>query len=107
MRPIIINNFLHSARILGDGCEKFRIFSVEDTQLDEKKIASFVENSLMLVTALSPVIGYQKSAHISEAAEAQGSTLREAALKSGYVDDATFDRIMNPKTMVGEGVGGA
>jgi fumarate hydratase class II len=107
MRPIIINNFLHSARILGDGCEKFRTFSVDGTQLDEKKIASFVENSLMLVTALSPIIGYQKAAHISEAAEAQGSTLREAALKSGFVDDATFDRIMDPKTMVGEGVSGA
>src|SRR5271154_4169851 len=51
MRPIIISNFLHSARILGDGCEKFRTFSVEGTQLDEKRIAHFVENSLMLVTA--------------------------------------------------------
>jgi fumarate hydratase, class II len=107
MRPIIINNFLHSARILGDGCEKFRTFSVEGTQLDEKKIAGYVENSLMLVTALSPVIGYQKAAHISEAADAQGSTLREAALKSGFVDEATFDRIVNPRSMAGEGVGGA
>ena len=107
MRPIIINTFLHSARILGDGCEKFRTFSVEGTQLDEKRIADYVENSLMLVTALSPVIGYQKAAHISEAADAQGSTLREAALKSGYVDEATFDSIMDPKSMVGEGVGGA
>ena len=107
MRPIIINNFLHSARILGDGCEKFRVFSVEGTQLDEKKIAAFVENSLMLVTALSPVIGYQKAAHIAEAAEAQGSTLREAALKSGDVDEATFDRVVDPKAMTGHGVRGA
>ncbi len=107
MRPIIINNFLHSARILGDGCEKFRTFSVEGTQLDEKKIAAFVENSLMLVTALSPVIGYQKAAHIAEAAEAQGSTLREAALKSGDVDAATFDRVVDPKAMTGHGVRGA
>ena len=107
MRPIIINNFLHSARILGDGCEKFRTFSVEGTQLDEKKIAAFVENSLMLVTALSPVIGYQKAAHIAEAAEAQGTTLREAALKSGHVDEQTFDRVVNPKAMTGHGVRGA
>ena len=107
MRPIIINNFLHSARILADGCEKFRTFSVEGTQLDEKKIAAFVENSLMLVTALSPVIGYQKSAHIAETAEAQGSTLREAALKSGHVDEATFDRVVDPKAMTGHGVRGA
>lgn len=107
MRPIIINNFLHSARILADGCEKFRTFSVEGTQLDEKKIAAFVENSLMLVTALSPVIGYQKAAHIAEDAEAQGSTLREAALKSGHVDAATFDRVVDPKAMTGHGVRGA
>ena len=107
MRPIIINAFLHSARILADGCEKFRTFSVEGTALDEKKIASYVENSLMLVTALSPVIGYQKAAHIAEAADAHGTTLREAALKSGDVDEATFDRVVNPQAMVGEGVAGA
>ncbi|MGI4801755.1 MAG: lyase family protein, partial [Janthinobacterium lividum] len=107
MRPIIINNFLHSARILGDGCKTFRIFSVEGTRLNEKKIAAFVENSLMLVTALSPVIGYQNAAHIAEDAEARGSTLREAALKSGYVDEATFDRVVDPKAMTGQGVRGA
>ncbi len=107
MRPIIINSFLHSARILGDASEKFRLFCVEGTQLDEKKIASHVQNSLMLVTALSPVIGYQKAAHIAETANAEGTTLREAALKSGYVDEATFDRVCDPSTMVGHGVEGA
>ncbi|MGI4953461.1 MAG: class II fumarate hydratase [Janthinobacterium lividum] len=107
MRPIIINSFLHSARILGDGCEKFRTFSVEGTRLDEKRIAAYVENSLMLVTALSPVIGYQNAAHIAEAAEAQGSTLREAALKSGHVDEAMFDRVVDAKAMTGHGVRGA
>ena len=79
MRPIIINAFLHSATILADGCNKFRTYSVEGTRLDEKKIASFVENSLMLVTALSPVIGYQKAAKIAEKADAEGTTLRKAA----------------------------
>jgi fumarate hydratase, class II len=107
MRPIIINAFLHSARILADGCEKFRHYSVEGTTLDRERIAHFLENSLMLVTALSPVIGYQKAAHIAESAEAAGTTLREAALKSGYVDEATFDKVVDPRTMVGEGVGGA
>ena len=97
MRPIIINNFLHSATILADGCEKFRRYSVEGTELDEKKIAAFVENSLMLVTALSPVIGYQKAAHIAETAERDGKTLREAALASGTVDKATFDKVCDPK----------
>ena len=107
MRPIIINTFLHSARILADGCEKFRTFSVEGTKLNEKKIAGYVDNNLMLVTALSPMIGYQKAAHIAEKADADGSTLRAAALKSGDVDEATFDKVCDPKTMVGEGVGGA
>ena len=107
MRPIIINNVLHSTTILADGCEKFRRFSVEGTDIDEKKIAGFVSNSLMLVTALSPVIGYQKAAHIAEKADRDGSTLREAALASGNVDEETFDRVCNPKSMVGDGVIGS
>ena len=107
MRPIIINNFLHSARILGDGCEKFRMYSVEGTQLDREKIASYVSNNVMLVTALSPVIGYQKAAHIAEKANADGTTLRQAALSSGDVDEATFDKVCDPKSMVGHGVAGA
>ena len=107
MRPIIINNFLHCARILGDGCAKFRTFSVEGTELDRARIASYVANNIMLVTALSPVIGYQKSAHIAEKANADGSTLREAALASGDIDEATFDKVCDASTMVGEGVGGA
>ena len=107
MRPIIINNVLHSARILADGCEKFRVFSVDGTELDRKKIAGYVANNLTLVTALSPVIGYQKAAHISERADAEGLTLREAALASGDIDAAAFDRICDPATMVGEGVAGA
>ena len=107
VRPIIISNFLHSARVLGGGCEKFRTFSVEGTELDRGKIASYVSNNIMLVTALSPVIGYQKSAHIAEKANAEGATLREAALASGDVDEATFDKVRDPKSMVGHGVGGA
>ena len=61
MRPIIINDFLHSARILADGCEKFRTFSVSGTELNRQRIAELLERSLMLVTALSPVIGYDKA----------------------------------------------
>ncbi len=107
MRPIIINNFLHSARILGDGCEKFRLFSVEGTKLNEKRIAQYVAESVMLVTALSPVIGYEKSAHIAQKAMQDDSTLREAALASGDVDEATYDKVMDPKDMVGHGYAGA
>ncbi len=107
MRPIIINNFLHSARILGDGCEKFRVFSVEGTTLNEKRIAQYVDESVMLVTALSPVIGYEKSAQIAQKAMKDDSTLRKAALASGDVDEATYDKVMNPNDMVGHGYAGA
>jgi fumarate hydratase class II len=107
MRPIIINNFLHSARILGDGCEKFRVFSVEGTRLNTKKIAEYVSGSLMLVTALSPVIGYINAAHIAEAALAEDKTLKQAALDSGHVTEEQFDEIVKPENMVGHGIAGA
>ena len=107
MRPIIINNFLHSATILADGCEKFRTYSVEGTEIDEKRIGELVENTLMLVTALSPLIGYQNAAHIAEDADATGSTLKEAALKSGKVSGEQYDKIIVPKDMIGDGLAGA
>src|SRR5262249_41653256 len=69
MRPIIINNVLHSARILGDACDKLLAFSVEGTQLDRGKVSDYVGRSLMLVTALSPVIGYDKASAISHKAD--------------------------------------
>jgi fumarate hydratase class II len=100
MRPIIINNFLHSARILADGCEKFRIFSVEGTTLNEKRIAQFVQNSLMLVTALSPVIGYDKASKIAHKALDEDITLKQAALMTGAIDEKTFDEVVDPKKMV-------
>ena len=107
MRPVIINNFLHSARILADGMEKFRTFSVSGTELNRSKIASYVNESLMLVTALSPLIGYQNAAHIAESALANDQTLKEAALASGRVDEKTFDSVVDPLSMVGHGVSGA
>ncbi|TAV98428.1 class II fumarate hydratase [Rhizobium ruizarguesonis] len=107
MRPIIIKNFLHSARILADGCQKFREFSVEGTELNTAKITSYVDGSVMLVTALSPVIGYQNAAHIAERAISEGTTLREAALSSGKVDAALFDKMIRPLEMVGTGLAGA
>ena len=100
MRPIIINNFLHSARILADGCEKFRIFSVEGTRLNEKRIAQFVQNSLMLVTALSPVIGYDKASKIAHKALDEETTLKQAALATGWIDEKTFDEVVDAKKMV-------
>jgi fumarate hydratase class II len=107
MRPIIINNFLHSARVLGDACEKLRRFSVEGTRLNRKRIDEMVGRSLMLVTALSPVIGYDKASAIAHAANDRNLSLKDAALKSGAIDAARFDAIVNPQKLVGHGAGGA
>jgi fumarate hydratase class II len=100
MRPIIINNLLHSARILADGCEKFRLYSVEGTQINERKVAEYVQNSLMLVTALSPAIGYDKASEIAHYALDNDLTLKQAALKLGFVTEAEFDGIVDPAKMV-------
>ena len=107
MRPIIINNFLHSARILGDACEKLRHFSVEGARLNRKRIDEMVGRSLMLVTALSPVIGYDKASAIAHKANDEDLTLKEATLKSGDIDEKRFDEIVDPKKMVGHGVAGS
>jgi len=100
MRPIVINNFLHAASILADGAEKFRTYSVEGTELNLEKINEFLNRSLMLVTALSPVIGYDKASSIAHEAMNKNLTLREAALSSGYIDGEKFDEIVDPKKMV-------
>ncbi|MET8437179.1 class II fumarate hydratase [Streptomyces sp900116325] len=100
MRPVIINNFLHSARILGDACGKLREFCIEGIDLDRNRIGEFVDRSLMLVTALSPVLGYDRASAIAHKADREGTTLREAALASGYITADQFDRIVNPEQMV-------
>jgi len=107
MRPIIINNALHAIRILGDACEKFRLYSVEGTELNPSRIEAMVGQSLMLVTALSPVIGYDKASKIAHLANDDDMTLKAAALKSGFVNEKQFDEIVNPSNMVGHGVAGA
>ena len=101
MRPIIINNVLHAARILGDACVKLREYSIEGITLDPSRIDKFVGESLMLVTALSPVIGYDKASAIAHYALDHNTTLRDAALRGGVVSAEEFDRIVDPKKMVG------
>jgi fumarate hydratase class II len=100
MRPLIIKNFLHSARILADGCEKFRIYSVEGTRVNETRVREQLNNSLMLVTALSPVIGYDKASQIAHSALEKGVTLKEAATSSGFIDEKQFDEIVDPRRMI-------
>jgi len=102
MRPIIINNVLHSARILGDAAAKLRKYSIAEIRLDEPRIAKYVGESVMLVTALSPLIGYDKAAEIAHTAMDQDLTLREAAIRSGYVTAEEFDRVVDPRKMVGD-----
>jgi len=102
MRPIVINNVLHSARILGDACEKLRQYGIEGITLDTERISKYVNESLMLVTALSPVIGYDKASAIAHAAFHENTTLRDAAVSSGSIGAEEFDRIVVPAKMVGD-----
>lgn len=99
-KPLIIHNITQSLRILADGCTNFRKFLVEGTEPNLKKIGEYVERSLMLVTALSPVIGYDKSSQIAHYAMDRDLTLKAAALELGFVSEAEFDRVVDPTKMV-------
>ena len=99
-KPLMIANIAQSITLLADGCDNFRKFLVEGAQPNRRKIAEHVERSLMLVTALVPVIGYDKAAAIAHHAMEHDQTLREAALELGFVDEKTFDRVVDPKKMV-------
>ena len=100
-KPLIIFNLMKSIRLLHDGCHNFRVFLVEGTEPNSKQIDYFLKRSLMLVTALSPVIGYDKSSQVAHYALDNDLTLRDAALKLGFVSAEEFDRIVDPKKMVG------
>jgi len=99
-KPLIIFNVIHSITILTDGCTNFRKFLVEGTKPNLKKIKEYVDHSLMLVTALSPIIGYDKASKIAHYALDNDLTLKQAALKLGFVTEGEFDRIVDPTTMV-------
>jgi fumarate hydratase class II len=99
-KPLMIANIAQSITILADGSNNFRKFLVEGAQPNRKQIAEHVERSLMLVTALVPVIGYDKAAAIAHYAMEHDQTLKEAALELGFVDEKTFDRVVDPKKMV-------
>jgi fumarate hydratase class II len=99
-KPLMIFNITHSITILSDGCTNFCKFLVEGTKPNLKKIKEYVDRSLMLVTALSPVIGYDKASQIAHHAMDNDLTLKEAALKLGFVTDELFDRVVDPAKMV-------
>jgi len=99
-KPLIIFNIMHSITILTDGSTNFRKFLVEGTRPNLKKIKEYVDRSLMLVTALSPVIGYDKASKIAHHAMDHDLTLKQAALQLGFVTEAEFDRVVDPAKMV-------
>ena len=99
-KPLIIFNVIHSVTIMADGCTNFRKFLVEGTKPNVKKINEYVGRSLMLVTALSPIIGYDKSSKIAHYALDNDLTLKQAALKLGFVTEEEFDRVVDPQKMV-------
>jgi fumarate hydratase class II len=100
-RPMLAHNFLQSVRLLSDGAESFRTHCVDGIEPNEKRIAELVNGSLMLVTALNPHIGYDKSAQIAKKAYLDGTTLRTAAVELGYVTARQFDEWVQPAKMVG------
>ena len=99
-KPLIIFNITHSITILTDGCTNFGKFLVEGTKPNLKKIKEYVDRSLMLVTALAPVIGYDKASKIAHFAMDNDLTLKAAALQLGFVTEAEFDRVVDPAKMV-------
>lgn len=99
-RPLIINNFLQSVRLLSDGIKSFHNYCIIGMQPRRERIKELLNNSLMLVTALSPYIGYDKSAEITKIACLKGLSLKEAALSLGYVNEQQFDLWVNPENMV-------
>ncbi|MGA2549287.1 MAG: class II fumarate hydratase [Burkholderiaceae bacterium] len=100
-RPMIAYNFLQSVRLLGDGCASFREHCAQGIEANRPRIEELLENSLMLVTALNPHIGYDKAAQIAKKAHHDGTTLRAAALALGFLTEAQFNEWIRPENMVG------
>jgi fumarate hydratase class II len=100
-RPMIAHNFLHSVRLLADGMRSFNDHCAVGIEPNRARIDELVQRSLMLVTALNPHIGYDKSAQIAKKAHKEGTSLREAALALGYVTGEQFDAWVRPENMVG------
>jgi fumarate hydratase class II len=98
-KPAIIHNFLHSVTLIHDACHGFVDYMINGITLDRARIDAYVNNSLMLVTALAPRIGYDNAAKLAHAAYEDGSSLREACVKLGYLSAEEFDEIVRPETM--------
>jgi len=99
-KPLIAHNILQSIDLLADSTKNFSLYCVKGIKADKKKIKQYLDNSLMLVTALAPHIGYDNSAKIAKNALKNNTTLKEEALKTGLVDEKNYDKIVNPKKMI-------
>jgi len=99
-KPLIIHNILQSINIMADSSKAFANYCIKDIKADKKRIKSLLDNSLMLVTALSPKIGYDNAAKIAKLAHKNGTTLKEEVIKSGLISEKEFLKIVNPKKMV-------
>jgi len=100
-RPMLIFNFLQSCRLLADGCDSFREHCAAGIEPNRERMRELLEQSLMLITALNPHIGYDRAATIAKQAHTEGTTLRAAALASGFVTPEQFDAWVRPETMIG------
>ena len=98
-KPLIIFNSLRSIRLLSDGLNSFREKCLDGLKANEKKIKQHLENSLMLATALNPHIGYDKASQIAKSAYKNNSTLKEEAVRLGFLTEEEFDRLVRPETM--------
>jgi fumarate hydratase class II len=103
-KPLIIHNVLHSIRLLGDSCRSFTEHCVEGLEPNREQIKRHVANSLMLVTALNPRIGYDKAAKTAKKAHAESKTLREACVELGFLSGEEFDALVRPEKMIGPGL---
>jgi len=104
-KPLIIHDFLQSARLLADSVESFTLHCVAGIEANTVRIAELMGSSLMLVTALTPHIGYERAAEIAKKAHHEGTSLRQVALAMGYVTEEQFDQWVRPERMVGPGSG--
>jgi fumarate hydratase class II len=100
-KPVMIHNFLHSCRLLSDACRSFTDHCVVGIEPNRQQIQNHLKNSLMLVTALNPHIGYDKAAKVAKKAHAEHKTLREACVELGFLSGEEFDRIVRPEEMIG------
>jgi fumarate hydratase, class II len=98
-KPVMIHNFLHSVTLIHDACHGFVDYMVKGITIDRARIDSYVNNSLMLVTALSPKIGYDRAAKIAHTAFEDNISLREASLKLGFLSGEEFDEFVRPEAM--------